>query len=554
MKGSSIIIAVALTTASAFAQSPAPQPTEPRVQAGNSAGTGVIRGRVVQLDTREPLKGVDVRITAQGARDVPATITDPAGRFEIQGLAAAQYTLTASKPGFITLQYGQQRPHQQGRPIDLGAGDVLESIDIHLPRGSSVAGVVLDAAGEPVTGALVQLLRQRWVRGQRQWTTDTLNLDRTDDLGQFRLHGISPGTYLVAATVPHPTMATGQIEAWSSGVGGASTFYPGTTSTDQAQAVAVGLGEEIVGLSLTYVEPARASISGTVRNEDGSPATGVGVSLRQQMPFSPGGTSSMGMRLSPDGGFRITDLAPGRYRLSVSAPFGGMALETVVHLDGADLEVPLILTRGGAASGRVVFEGHDTPPALSRFGVSVRARPEDPDMRDAERSATARDDWTFVVLSLSGRRVLDATAPAGWMVKSIRHGGQDITGQVLDFDAGDVEGLEVVLTDKVTTVSGQVMNDDGTAALDATIVLLARDAARWGPDSRYVAAVRPNQQGRFTQSALPRGDYVAVAVDDLEPGDETNPEMLERLRDLGVPFALEEGEATTLDLTLTRLQ
>jgi hypothetical protein len=368
------------------------------------------------------------------------------------------------------------------------------------------------------------------------------------------LHGISPGTYLVAATVPHPTMATGQIEAWSSGVGGASTFYPGTTSTDQAQAVVVGLGEETVGLSLTYVEPARASISGTIRNEDGSPATGVGVSLRQQMPFSPGGTSSMGTRLSPDGSFRMTDLAPGRYRLSVSAPFGGLAVETVVHLDGADLEIPLTLSRGRAASGRVVFEGHDTPPSLSRFGVSVRATPEDADMRDAERSATARDDWTFEVLSLSGRRVLEATAPAGWMVKSIRHGGRDVTGQVLDFDGGDVEGLEVVLTDKVTTVSGQVMNDDGAAALDATIVLLARDPARWGPDSRYVAAVRPNQHGRFTHSALPPGEYVGVAVDYMEPGEETNPEMLERLRELGTPFALDEGETKTLELKRTTVQ
>jgi hypothetical protein len=30
--------------------------------------------------------------------------------------------------------------------------------------------------------------------------------------------------------------------------------------------------------------------------------------------------------------------------------------------------------------------------------------------------------------------------------------------------------------------------------------------------------------------------------------------MLERLRDLGVPFALEEGETMTLELTLTTVQ
>jgi hypothetical protein len=46
---------------------------------------------------------------------------------------------------------------------------------------------------------------------------------------------------------------------------------------------------------------------------------------------------------------------------------------------------------------------------------------------------------------------------------------------------------------------------------------------------------------------------VAVAVDYLEPGEETNPETLAELQRLGVGFTLDAGESKSLDVTLTSL-
>jgi hypothetical protein len=49
---------------------------------------------------------------------------------------------------------------------------------------------------------------------------------------------------------------------------------------------------------------------------------------------------------------------------------------------------------------------------------------------------------------------------------------------------------------------------------------------------------------------MPPERYLAVALDQLEPGEERNPEVLERLRSFGTSVVLREGESRALDLKL----
>jgi len=57
----------------------------------------------------------------------------------------------------------------------------------------------------------------------------------------------------------------------------------------------------------------------------------------------------------------------------------------------------------------------------------------------------------------------------------------------------------------------------------------------------------------FSQRGLPPARYVAVALEYLEPGEETNPATLERLRQTGTRFTLADAETKTLDVTLSNL-
>ena len=161
-----ILIALLLLGTVVMAQVPArDQPPAPR------AGTGVIRGRVVRADTGEPLRRVQVRVDewSTGDRGGPAsTMTDAEGRYELTQLPAGRYQLKATRGGYVEVAYGQRRPFERGRPVELGEGAVLQNIDFALPPGAVVTGRVVDEIGEAVASVSVSLERRRYVDGARR--------------------------------------------------------------------------------------------------------------------------------------------------------------------------------------------------------------------------------------------------------------------------------------------------------------------------------------------------------------------------------------------------
>ena len=84
---------------------------------------------------------------------------------------------------------------------------------------------------------------------------------------------------------------------------------------------------------------------------------------------------------------------------------------------------------------------------------------------------------------------------------------------------------------------------------------MCRSCCRTGSPSSAVPCrptARPDQQGRFEVKGLPPGNYLALAVDYLEEGQERDPEFLQDMRPSGTSFALGEGERKTLALRIVR--
>ena len=69
---------------------------------------------------------------------------------------------------------------------------------------------------------------------------------------------------------------------------------------------------------------------------------------------------------------------------------------------------------------------------------------------------------------------------------------------------------------------------------------------------RYTRVVRPDQQGRFQMRGLPPGDYLAAAVESLEQGGHWDPAFRKQVEPAAKRFRLTEGQAATIDLTLTQ--
>jgi hypothetical protein len=72
--------------------------------------------------------------------------------------------------------------------------------------------------------------------------------------------------------------------------------------------------------------------------------------------------------------------------------------------------------------------------------------------------------------------------------------------------------------------------------------------SRWSDHSRWVRAVRPDQQGRYQIQGLPPGDYLAIAKDYVEEGSWNDPEYLESLRRDAQRRTLCEAESRSLSL------
>jgi hypothetical protein len=519
------------------AQSPArDQPRTPR------AGTGVIRGRVVRADTGEPLRRVNVRVDEWSTGDLSgpaATMTDAEGRYELTQLAAGRYHLKATRGGYVEVAYGQRRPFERGRPLELGEGAVLQNIDFALPPGAVVTGRVVDETGDAVAHVSVSLARRRYIDGARRLVPESGS--STDDRGEFRIFGVPPGNYVIVARFDATDLGSRDRVRY------VPTYYPGTPVASEAQHVTVGLGQEVSGIIIALARAATATVRGVVRSS-GQDSFGRFVSAREiSGPHAYGQIEAA--IAAGDGSFAITGLLPGTYFVEARSGSEFASMEVVV--DGSDVAgATLILSKGATARGRIRFDTGNLPQGLRPSQVFVMPTLMDHQMGEITGPPVLRDDWTFELQGLRGRGFIRAGTLNDWQMKRVLREGIDVTDTPLDF-ATDVDGLEIELTERLTTVSGGVSDDRGGVALDATVIVFVDDPGKWGPHSRFIESARLDQQGRFTIRGLPPGRYVAIAVGYLEPGEERDPDLLEAWRQGGTPFTLSEGETHALDLRLS---
>src|SRR6267143_153132 len=106
-----------------------PGPATPRPQAPAAGpvrdnapvptGTAKVLGRVVSADNGMPLRRAQVQIVAAEQRLMKNAITDAEGRYSFGDLPAGRYSVSVSRNGYVTLQFGQQRPFEPGKPLEL---------------------------------------------------------------------------------------------------------------------------------------------------------------------------------------------------------------------------------------------------------------------------------------------------------------------------------------------------------------------------------------------------------------------------------------------------
>jgi protocatechuate 3,4-dioxygenase beta subunit len=554
-----------------------------------AVGTAVLEGTV--LTTAEP--PVPVRralVTLSGAEVAGnrTAVTDDAGRFQFDGLPAGRYLLTAAKAAFVRTHYGSPvMGRGPGTPIALVDAQRV-AVSVRLPRGAVLAGTVRDVAGRPIPSGQVRLSSPVTSNGEVRWVAvGTAFQITTDELGRYRVYGLTPGDYIVhgsgssghtgdvrlmtpAAIEAADRERSQRARAPASGaapvppeplpqVSWVAAYAPGVPDRIAAQRFSLREGQEYLGADITLALGRSARVSGVTRGPNGQPLTNVSIAIVNTRDRSLWSSPGM-VRPDANGAFTLPSMGPGEYAFvgtgteSSARSVAPLTLQTfapfVVQGDPVT-SVLLEFTPGGVVSGRVDTAGRALPEGAR---ISLTQVDGFQGLSLGALTATPAADGTFQIDGVpAGQFRLRATGLGSLALRAAMLADRDTLDDPFEVTTGQqVTGLRVVLTDQPTVVTGTLIDQLGRPAPEYAVVMFSTDRALWfRAPRRSTGLVRLDSTGAFRITGLPPGSYYLSALTDASPQQLADPSFLEQLAARALTVTLSEGEQKKQDLKLS---
>lgn len=274
----------------------------PAMNAQPGAGGSWVQGAAYEKtgEVLRALPRVFVSISSPGGDLLATNRTDGNGRYQFVNLPQGRFVLEASKPGYLT------RP-AAGRAgsrivVECSSGCRQSGMDFELFQGALVAGVVLNASGEPVSRAVVSLRRVDVPASKEERSSHA-----TDDLGGFRIAGLRAGKYILTvqrrAASGHDAVLT--------------------------KALTLAEGERLVDLALTVGSQESFRLTGSLSGIPFGEGYRTWVEMRPVGGSAPAPVAAVGA----NGRFHFDSVIAGRYVASAVAVGLGQVERNVYMLD-----------------------------------------------------------------------------------------------------------------------------------------------------------------------------------------------------------------------------
>jgi hypothetical protein len=362
-----------------------------------------------------------------------------------------------------------------------------------------------------------------------------------------------------------------------------TTCYPAAQTLGSAAPIEVASGDERGGIDVSMQPVRAASVSGTVLSH-GAPACCVrlrlapmgGVpemSLFEAAVAQTDGLGRFTFPLVPVGNYTVlatNDPLPAR---SASAPIvhsptgaggpGAWLSESIGVGPEGVRDLILTLKPGFSVGGQIEFAGaaqRPTEAQIAKMTITVRsASPLGRAVGFNGAQAMASGSGAFAAFGVvPGRYLLRASGlPAGseWRIQSITVNGRETNDMPFDVSE-NIAGIHVVFGDRPAGVAGRVtLTEPGDAA--AAVLLFPADKSLW-PDARAMTrrfrVARTSATGEFNIFDVPPGDYLAIALADVETSTWPDLGFLTKLLPSATSVRLGAGERPTLALTMKRVQ
>jgi large repetitive protein len=482
---------------------------------------GAIGGQVYNSATDEPVNGATIVLTeAVGASQPQKFVTETRGLFLFENLPPGRYVLFAECPGFARSAFGSRGNSLAGVTLSLVEGQQMNALAFALAPGSSIAGKVIDSAGDALDGATVLALQPIYQRGKKEYLPVASAV--SSGSGDYKLENLSAGSYLLAASD-----STG---------GAATTFYPSSATLPGAAGITLAAAAAETGKDIHMVRASGHRVAGNL--------SGGGKAAIAWLTPKGGATSLIlrsAAKIQPDGSFAFPGVAAGAYILSATEADGVTTAAAPVALAVAqkDLEgVELRAQAGAKLSGEVALGANNVPVPV---GMQVILETADaPLPRPARAAVDEHGKFTFAKLA-PGRYMVHVIAPQELYVRSVRYRGVDVADAGFDFGGGTAAPLLIGLSAGGASLGGTVRGPDGADMPGATVALV--------PTLRRLSRfkeVTTDQFGEFHIDGIAPGEYKVFAWDHIEAGQYQDAAWLKKYEFKGQPFVAKPGSHETI--------
>jgi hypothetical protein len=492
-------------------------------------------------------------------------LTGADGSFHIENILPGRYRLFVERSGYQEIDKHHRRT--EGRVLTLTAGQQLKDLVIRLQAAAVIEGRVTDEDGDPMPEAQVAVLRQSFVAGRSHW--EQVGAERTNDLGEYRIAGLTAGNYFVSVTPPPDFRswieATSNAPAPRNGVTVSdkpataayqTTYYPGTRDRAQATPIQLRAGDDFpVNFSLT--PSPSLIIRGSVVN---LPLGATAAIMLHSKDFN---LVLNGAEMHKDGTFEIRDVSPGTYTILATVDNAAvpMMARQELQVTSANVEsLRLAPQPGGTVYGRLRMEASSNAEKArlnpSQMFLLLRSADGDDDGLGAftagEGSSTLAHvnadgsfQWKNVPAGHYFVQVSDASAMPDCFLKSVVAGGRDAVDSGFSVSSGNTT-LDLVASANGAVAEGVVANQKADPVADAIVVAVPEARLRNHPD-RYRKALT-DQHGRFMLSGLPPGEYTLFAWESVDGEAYYNPEFLKSYEGQGKALHVSERDRISVEL------
>jgi hypothetical protein len=378
----------------------------------------------------------------------------------------------------------------------------------------------------------------------------------TNDLGDYRIAGLSGGEYLVMAQAERePIEATKKPDEPRIY---APTFYPGTTDKRQGTKLEVHPGYEVsanINLVSTRTYNIRGTVSGVagLTAQSGSQERPASVTLGAIDNWM---TQNFQGMILPNGTFEISGVIPGSYRAIITARSGPIwqTLRTsqTVEVRSADVEgLQLSPEPPSQIRGRFRMDMNGNLQT-DWTQLNIQIDPDDHDGSNGPVVGKVTKDGSFNVEVPSGNYHAVITTNSNgeawrdFIVKEVLLNGKDVGDSGFSV-AGGTTSLEIVASAQGSTIEGNVVDEDGKPVPDTTVVCVP-DASRRKRHDIY-QQIQTDRQGHFAMRGLNPGEYQIFTLDD--PADDiTDPDFVAAHEALGQSVKLDADERKGIMLKL----